>query len=72
MTKRVNKTVANLQTIWQQLDDASGSLYNASHSIGSMTDNEEINREMGYIDITAIDTLKNKIEEMIEQKQKQG
>lgn len=66
---RVNKTVNNLKKVWQQLDDASGALYNALDNLSHMTDLEpKIQRQADMIDVTRIDGLKQEIEAMIEAK----
>lgn len=70
-TMRINKTESNLQKVWEQLDEASGSLYNALDNIASMTDiPNEIKSNMERIDITLINSLRNEIEELIQQKKK--
>lgn len=65
---RLNKTKSNLENIWQQLDDACGSLDNAFYNIGSMTGLEDIKDEASQIDFSAIVALKTMIEELIEKK----
>lgn len=65
---RLNKTKSNLELIWQQLDDACGSLDNAFDNIGSMTNLENIKADASQIDLSAIVDLKNQIEELIEEK----
>ncbi|WP_307312213.1 hypothetical protein [Neobacillus driksii] len=70
MTKRVNKTIRNLHTVWQQLDNASGELYNALDILASMTNlDDKIKRQADQIDITRIDGLKQEIEALIEKKE---
>jgi hypothetical protein len=67
---RVNKTKANLQNVWQQLDNASGELYNALDNLASMTGlDDRIKRQAEQIDITRIDGLKQEIEALLEQKE---
>jgi hypothetical protein len=66
---RINKTEKKLQLIWQQLDNASGELYNALDNLARMVDlSDEIKRQADTIDITRIDGLKQEIEELIERK----
>ncbi|AZU98990.1 hypothetical protein pW2_167 [Bacillus phage pW2] len=66
---RVNKTVNNLKRVWQQLDDASGAVYNALENLAQMTDlDQKIKRQVDMIDVTRIDGLKQEIEEMIKEK----
>ncbi len=68
---RINKTEKNLKLIWQQLDEASGNLYNALDNLANMVDlSDEIQRQADMIDITRIDGLKQEIEELIEDKKK--
>jgi ABC-type transporter Mla subunit MlaD len=70
---RINKTVKNLQTIWQQLDNASGELYNALDNLARMVElSDEIKRQADMIDITRIDGLKQEIEDLIHLKKENG
>lgn len=65
--RRVNKTQSNLQQVWEQLDNASGELYNAAHNILSMVDlPHHVRKAVEQLDIAAIDALKNAIEELQE------
>jgi hypothetical protein len=67
--KRLNKTEKNLELIWKQLDDASGSLYNALDNLARMVElSDEIKRQADMIDVTRIDGLKQEIEALLEQK----
>lgn len=67
--QRLNKTEKNLELIWKQLDDASGSLYNALDNLARMVDlSETIQRQADMIDVTRIDGLKHEIELLIEEK----
>lgn len=64
------KTKKNLETVWNQLDDACGSLDNASYNLGSMTGlPEEVNNLLDSIDLTRIVSLKNEIERLIFEKE---
>jgi len=66
---RVNKTEGNLKRVWNQLDNASGELYNALDNISRMTDiDPEAKRLAEKIDATTIDILKNYIEELVQAK----
>lgn len=66
---RVNKTEGNLKTVWNQLDNASGELYNALDNLARMVDiDPEAKRLSNMVDITAIDALKNYIEELVQAK----
>lgn len=74
-TMRINKTKGNLEIVWEQLDDASGSLYNALETLYRMTNlgNEESDERnlistLESIDISAIDNAKQEIEELIRKK----
>lgn len=68
---RTNKTKNNLQQVWNQLDEASGSLYNALDTIARMTDMPDVvKRQADMIDVSMIDMLKNEIEEILEMKVK--
>ncbi len=68
---RINKTEKNLKLIWQQLDEASGNLYNALENLANMVDlSDNIQRQADMIDVTRIDGLKQEIEELIEDKKK--
>ncbi|PAD70837.1 hypothetical protein CHH83_02400 [Bacillus sp. 7586-K] len=70
---RVNKTKNNLELVWKQLDDASGSLYNALDNLSGMVNLEEdILRQADMIDVSRIDTLKEKIEALINNKNLEG
>ena len=68
-------TVGNLNLIWKQLDNASGSLYNALenlHDLGFteksiITEKRKIADQIARIDVTKIDCLKNEIGEIIDQ-----
>jgi len=64
---RVNKTKKNLQMVWKLLDDACGSLDNAFTMLGSMSSIPSIKDSVESIDFSAIVNLKNEIEELIEQ-----
>lgn len=66
---RVNKTETTLKRVWNQLDNASGELYNALDNISRMVDiDPEAKRLSDKIDITTIDILKNHIEELVKAK----
>lgn len=66
---RLNKTENNFKTIWQQLDNASGELYNALDNLARMVDiPDNLRRQADMIDITRIDGLKQEIEQLMEQK----
>lgn len=70
---RINKTENNLKKIWEQLDNASGELYNALDNLASMVDlSDQIKRQADMIDVTRIDGLKQEIEVLIEEKQRKN
>lgn len=72
---RLNKTANNLKLVAQQLDEASGSLYNAldnlskMRNLGDQSDLKDIPAQMDRIDPTAIDVLRESILELIEEKE---
>jgi len=69
--KRVNKTENKLQVVWEQLDEASGNVYNALHSLERMVDlPEEIKGRIEQVSnhVQTLDSLKFNIEELIEEK----
>lgn len=59
----------NLKVIWRQLDNACGSLDNATINISSMEGlPDDLVKEIESIDISQIVNIKNRIEELIEEK----
>lgn len=71
---RINKTLGNLERIWTQLDNSCGELENALFSLTSMNNLESniwksIERNSNAFD--EIVSLKNQVEEMIEEKKKE-
>lgn len=59
----------NLKVIWRQLDDACGSLDNATINIGNMDGlPEDVVKDIQSIDISKIVNIKNRIEELIKEK----
>lgn len=68
---KINKTINNLQLVWNQLDEASGNLYNALDNVSRMVDvPDEVTKLVERIDIGKVDQLRNEIEELIEEKKK--
>ena len=64
---RINKTQNNLTKTWELLDDACGSLENAIQMISAMVDMpEDAERAMNQIDFSAITSLKEQIEILME------
>ncbi|WAB25129.1 hypothetical protein M3_0178 [Lysinibacillus phage vB_LfM_LysYB1] len=69
--KKVYKTKDNLATVWNQLDEACGSLDNATMALGSMTNlPANVVKAMECVDFSALVTLKNAVEEMLEEKER--
>ena len=68
---RVNKTIPNLQKVWDRFDKAYENIEAAFEMLESMSDvpNELIN-EIARFDISAISSLKEHIEIMMEEKSK--
>lgn len=67
----VYETIKDLELIWKQLDDASGSLYNAKEKLSEIDLPDTVVSEADMIDITRIVGLKEQIELLIEEKKKQ-
>ncbi|HMG15277.1 MAG TPA: hypothetical protein VK590_07530 [Saprospiraceae bacterium] len=71
---RINKTLGNLERVWTQLDNSCGELENALFSLTSMNNldsNIWKSIERNSIVFDEIVSLKNQVEEMIEEKKKQ-
>lgn len=69
MAHRVNKTKVNLQTVWEHLDQACGSLDHATHDLSLMVElPSDITQQLEQLDISRIISLKNQIEELIDSK----
>jgi len=65
--KRINKTKNNLTKTWELLDSACGSLENAMQMISAMVDMpEDVEQAMSQIDFSAITSLKEQIEILME------
>ena len=68
---RVNKTIPNLQKVWDRLDKAYENMEAAFEMLESMSDvPNELRNEMARFDISAISSLKEHIEIMMEEKSK--
>lgn len=66
---RMNKTVGNLDRIWERLDNACGELENALYDLGQMANlPKEIQKGAEILDISEIVNLKNAVEQLIEEK----
>ena len=69
---RVNKTIPNLQKVWDRLDKAYENMEAAFEMLESMTDiPNELRNEIARFDISAISSLKEHIEIMMEEKSKE-
>lgn len=69
MASRINKTKSNLQTVWEHLDSACGSLENALQNISLMKNiPNNIKDTAEGIYVSDIVVLKNLIEELLDEK----
>ena len=68
---RVNKTIPNLQKVWDRFDKAYENMEAAFEMLESMSDiPNELRNEISRFDILAISSLKEHIEIMMEEKSK--
>ena len=68
---RVNKTITNLQKVWDRFDKAYENMEVAFEMLESMSDvPNELRNEIARFDISAISSLKEHIEIMMEEKSK--
>ena len=68
---RVNKTIPNLQKVWDRFDNAYENMEAAFEMLESMSDiPNELRNEIARFDISAISSLKEHIEIMMEEKSK--
>ena len=68
---RVNKTITNLQKVWDRFDKAYENMEAAFEMLESMSDiPNELRNEIARFDISAISSLKEHIERMMEEKSK--
>lgn len=66
---RINKTIPNLQKVWNKLDRAYENMEAALEMLESMSDIPgELESEMERFDLSAISSLKQHIEMMMEEK----
>ena len=66
---RINKTIPNLQKVWNKLDKAYENMEVAFEMLESMSDiSDELESEMKRFDLSAISSLKQHIEMMMEEK----
>lgn len=68
---RVNKTIPNLQKVWDRFDKAYENMEAAFEMLESMSDvSNELRNEIARFDISVISSLKEHIEIMMEEKSK--
>ena len=68
---RVNKTIPNLQKVWDRFDKAYENMEAAFEMLNSMSDiPDELVYEIERFDLSAISSLKEYIEIMMEEKSK--
>ena len=68
---RVNKIIPNLQKVWDRFDKAYENMEVAFEMLESMSDvPNELRNEIARFDISAISSLKEHIEIMMEEKSK--
>ena len=66
---RLNKTIPNLQKVWKKFDKAYESIELAFEMLNSMSDiPSELRNEMERFDLSAISSLKQHVEILIEEK----
>ena len=67
---RVNKTIPNLQKVWDKIDRAYENLEVAFEMLEGMTDlPDELQNEMDRFDLSAVSSLKQQVEMMMEEKE---
>lgn len=67
---RINKTIPNLQKVWNKFDKAYENLEAAFEMLEEMTDlPEELQSEMDRFDLSAVSSLKQQVEMMMEDKE---
>ena len=68
---RLNKTIPNLQKVWDRFDKAYENMEAAFEMLNSMSDiPDELGYEIERFDLSAISSLKEYIEIMMEEKSK--
>lgn len=66
---RINKTIPNLQKVWDKLDAAYENMEKAFEMLSAMSNiPEELSDEMDRFDMFAISSLKEHIEMIMEEK----
>lgn len=67
---RINKTIPNLQKVWNKLDSAYENMESVIDMLESMTDiPKELESEIDRFDLSSISSLKEHIEMMMEEKE---
>ena len=67
--RRINKTIPNLQKVWDKLDSAYENMEKAFEMLNAMSNiPEELSDEIDIFDISAISSLKEHIEMIMEGK----
>lgn len=67
---RVNKTIPNLQKVWNKFDKAYENLETAFEMLEGMTDlPEELQWEMDRFDLSSVSSLKEQVEMIMEGKE---
>ena len=66
---RINKTIPNLQKVWDKLDVAYENIEKAFEMLSAMSNiPEELSDEMDRFDMSAISSLKEHVEMIMEEK----
>lgn len=70
---RTNKTISNLQKVWSKLDRAYENLETAFEILEDMTNLPgQLQNEMDRFDLSAVCSLKQQVEMMMEDKENRG
>lgn len=68
--KRINKTIKNLQEIWDKLDGAYELMENAFEALESMSGiPDDLKKEIDRFDLSSISSLKQRIEMIMQEKE---
>lgn len=68
--KRMNKTIKNLQEIWDKLDGAYELMEDAFEALESMSGiPDDLKKEMDRFDLSSISSLKQQIEMIMQEKE---
>lgn len=71
MAERVYKTKKNLQTVWNQLDEALGNIDNATYSLACMSDiPKDVQDVVDRIDTGQLIIVRDTIGKLLEEKEK--